>query len=961
MIFTWLQRASQTSRPAARATGRPRTARRSVQLVLERLEDRLVPVLPTAFNGLTASQTITYGTSSVLLSGVVVAPLLQVPAGESVFITIGNQVTTATTVAGGNFQVNVPTSTLPVSVYTIKYTYPGDAVFNATSDSSTTLTVINAQPTFSSLTASQTITYGTSAVVSGVLNAGASVPVPAGESVSIAVGNSGQVTTATTGSGGSFQANLPTSALAVSASAYAIKYTYLGDSNFNSTSDTSTTLTVIKGQPTFSGLTASQTITYGTASVMVQGVLSVPLGETVSIDLGVAGHVTTVTTGDGGSFQAILPTSDLAAAVYTIKYTYAGNANFNGASDTSTTLTVTKAPATFSGLTVSQTITYSTPTIMVQGALNVPAGEIVSIDFGNAGHLVTARTVAGGSFQATLLTSDLPAGAYGIRYTYLGDSNFSGTTDTSTTLTVIKAQPTFSGLTAAPNALYGDASVLLYGVLSAAPRVGPAGETVSIDLGSTGHAVTATTILGGYFQVNLPTSDLPVGTYGIRYMYLGSSNLTPANDNSTTLTVIKSQPTFSGLIAAPSATYGDASVVLQGVLGRGSVPVPAGETVSIDLGKSGHAVKATTGNGGSFQANLPTSDLPVASYGIRYTYLGDSNFTGTTDTSTTLTVNKAQPTFSGLAASQTIVQGTPTAILTGILNAGSSLPVPAGETVSVTGSGNVVTATTTTNGHFQAFLPETDLGAASYQIGFSYLGDSNFLGSSAMLTITEPPAQTSTSVGASVNPADLGRPSTITASVTNIQGHLTPTGAVQFLVDGKPIGLVPLVNGSATISIGPYSVPGTHNITASYQPTSTFVTSTGTLALPVIRNLLVVITPPPASVLYGTNPFVFLVNYANVGADASTAILTETLPANVTFNAVASDPRWTNVGHGHFTINLGALNPGDSGTVSFAVNLPKKTAVVIDMAAIEFDAQSPLQVSTSTVSTKVMFGRRFGN
>jgi hypothetical protein len=929
----------------------------------------VVKAQPT-FSGLTASQTITYGTASVSLSGVLnVDSSRPVPALDTVVIDLGNPNDSVTATIGfaGTFQANLPTSDVAAGVYTIRYTFLGEANFNATSDTSTTLTVNKAQAALGGLTATPTITFGTASVsLSGVLNAGSSVPVPAGETVTIDLANTSDSVTATIGVGGSFQADLPTSDLVVGA--YGIQYTYPGDANFIGTGDTSTTLTVAKVQPTFSGLAALQSVTYSTAAtVIVSGVLNnVPLGTTVSIDLGSPEPTATAFTIAGGQFQAVLPTiSTMPAGTYPIRYSYAGNSNYNSASDTSTTLTVTKLQTAFSDLQASQTIAYGTLSVVVSGMLDVPAGEAVTIDLGSGNPAVSTVTIPGGHFQTALPTSSVNVSVNNIRYTYLGDSNFSGTTDSSTMLTVTKAQPTFSGLIAKPTITYGTASVLLQGVLSAGPSapVRP-GETVTIDLGDAKHIVNATTIAGGVFQANLPTSDLPVATYAIRYTYLGNNNVNGTTDTTTSiLTVTKAQPTFSGLIAQPTITYGNASVLLSGVLSAGpSVPVPAGESVRIDLGDSKHIVTAKIGNGGSFQANLATGDLPAAAYGIRYSYVGDSNFLSATDTSTTLTVNKAQPTFSGLAAAQTLVNGAPTAIMSGVLNAGSSLPVPAGETVSIASSDNGVTATMTTKGSFQANLPETNLGAPSYTISFTYAGDRNFNSSSAMLVITEPPAATSTTIVPVA--AELRRATTVTAIVANVQGQYAPPGAVQFLVDGNAAGgPVPLVNGSASVSVGPYLVVATHRITASYLPANTlFLASTGTLTLPVIRNLQVLITPPPPLTLYSTNPYVFQVNYANVGAEASTAILTETVPANATFNAAASDAGWTTVDHRHYTLNLGVLNSGEAGVVAFAVNVHAKGTVTIsDTAAIWFDLASRSPVSTSTGSTKVLFGRRFGN
>ena len=121
-------------------------------------------------------------------------------------------------------------------------------------------------------------------------------------------------------------------------------------------------LVVDKIQPTFSTLTASQTITYGTATIGVSGRLNagsgvVPTGTaTISVD---SAPVATSSTFNGnlGNFTATVNASAIAASAvpYTVTYNYAGDANFKSASDTSTTtLTVNKA-------STSTAITSDTP------------------------------------------------------------------------------------------------------------------------------------------------------------------------------------------------------------------------------------------------------------------------------------------------------------------------------------------------------------------------------------------------------------------------------------------------------------------------------------------------------------------------------------------------------------------------------------------------------------------------
>ena len=77
-------------------------------------------------------------------------------------------------------------------------------------------------------------------------------------------------------------------------------------------------------------------------------------------------------------------------------------------------------------------------------------------------------------------------------------------------------------------------------------------------------------------------------------------------------------------------------------------------------------------------------------------------------------------------------------------------------------------------------------------------------------------AQSSTALTSLVNPTVYGQSTTFTATVTKPGGG-TPTGTVQFGVDGSPFGAAQTVNGSgvATISAAALSV-GSHSVTASF-------------------------------------------------------------------------------------------------------------------------------------------------
>src|SRR5207248_271995 len=130
---------------------------------------------------------------------------------------------------------------------------------------------------------------------------------------------------------------------------HSIAATYSGDIDFQSSTSPAVQQVVnaVKTSPTFSNLTPSQTIPYGTANVDLSGVISAPgpafppANENVMVTVG--GVQRQVNIGAKGAFSFNnFPTSTLAAGTYTITYSYAGDANFNSTGDSSTTLTVNK-------------------------------------------------------------------------------------------------------------------------------------------------------------------------------------------------------------------------------------------------------------------------------------------------------------------------------------------------------------------------------------------------------------------------------------------------------------------------------------------------------------------------------------------------------------------------------------------------------------------------------------------
>ena len=132
-------------------------------------------------------------------------------------------------------------------------------------------------------------------------------------------------------------------------------------------------------------------------------------------------------------------------------------------------------------------------------------------------------------------------------------------------------------------------------------------------------------------------------------------------------------------------------------------------------------------------------------------------------------------------------------------------------------------------------------------------------------TLTVSPASSSMVMITSTNPALPGTTVTFTATLTAVApGGGTPTGAVQFKIDGSPVGApVTLTNGVATMHTATLT-HGSHSVTAQYAGNANFTGTTGSLGAQQVIN-----TPPSTLVtvlLTAEEHADHVLNGASVGA-----------------------------------------------------------------------------------------------
>jgi hypothetical protein len=235
---------------------------------------------------------------------------------------------------------------------------------------------------------------------------------------------------------------------------YNITASYGGNSGFNASVSSASTLTISSAVATTTTLAvAPASSAYGTAATLTATVLSGKTAVTSGTVTFTAGSVTLGTANVNAQGVASTTVKPV-VGMYSVVATYAGTYNqttdptgYGASTSAGAALTVTKAAT-------SITVTSSTASAGIGSSFTltgtVPAGATGTVSFYNGTTLVGTGTV-GASGTATLSVSIATAGTYNLSAVYTGDTNYSGSTSASTVQVVIVV-PSFT-VTASPASL----------------------------------------------------------------------------------------------------------------------------------------------------------------------------------------------------------------------------------------------------------------------------------------------------------------------------------------------------------------------------------------------------------------------------------------------------------------------------------------------------------------------------
>jgi hypothetical protein len=306
------------------------------------------------------------------------------------------------------------------------------------------------------------------------------------------------------------------------------------------------------------------------------------------------------------------------------------------------------------------------------------------------------------------------------------------------------------------------------------------------------------------------TYTLTAGSSGVSSQSSGAFDVAKAG---TTTTITSKSPSGSSVVGQSVVFNYDVNIVAPGAgTLTGTVTVTDGTESCIGAINSG--------------SGLGSCSISFSSPGARTvtaTYSGDVNFETSTSGSTSQTVNKANTSLivSSDQPDPSIVGETVTVQWTlSATAAGGGTPTG---TVTVTASGSAGCSAPATFGTGSCDLVFTTNGTPT--IAASYPGDANFNASNDNEPHTVQ-GETSTTVSSSGSPSTAGDDVTFTGHVAATSGSGNPTGQVRFFDGATQIGQDNLGGaGNASIKVNDLTV-GSHSITAVYQGSTTFKTST---------------------------------------------------------------------------------------------------------------------------------------
>ncbi len=711
------------------------------------------------------------------------------------------------------------TSGLSVGSHSITVVYGGDTDF-ITSTSAIVTQVVDQDATTSAIVSSanpsafgQSVTF-TATITANVPGSGT----PAG-TVTFLDGST------TLGAGtlnGSGIATFSTSAL--TDGSHSVTVVYGGDTDFiASTSaivtqvvdqDATTSAVVSSANPSVFGQSVTFTATI-TADAPGTGT---PSGTVTFLD----GSATLGTGTLNGFGVATFTTSGLSVGGHSITAVYGGDTDFI-ASTSAIVTQVVGQDATTSAVVSSanpsvfgQSVTFTATVNSDAPGSGIPTGTVTFMD----GPTTLGTGTLNSSGVATFTTSGLSVTGHSITAVYGGDTDFTGSTSAILTQTVNEDAADSVVVSSAGPSVFGQSITFTATVTANSPGSGIPTGSVTFEDGST---VLGTGLLNVSGVATFGTSSLNVGSHSITAVYGGDTDFISGTASILTQ-VVNKDATTSAVASATNPSVFGRSITLTATVAS-NAPGSGTPTGSVTFMDGSTIVGSATLNGSGI-ATFSTASLSVASHSITVIYAGDADFTTSTSSILTQTVDQDSTTSVVASSANPSVFGQSVTFTATITANTPGAGVPNGSVTFEDGSTTLGIATLNSSG--VATFSTSALTVRTHSISVFYGGASDFMSStSSTLGQTVNRDATTSVVASSANPSVFTQSITFTATVTaNTPGSGVPTGSVTFM-DGSTILGTRLLNGSgiATFTTASLTV-GSHSITAAYNGTPNYLAST---------------------------------------------------------------------------------------------------------------------------------------
>jgi hypothetical protein len=619
--------------------------------------------------------TTTYGTSvtvTVAVTGGGVTPTGTITLTATPSGGSATTLANAVSLVSGSYTY---TGILPVGVDSVVAVYSGDSNYSGSTSSAATVTVNQATQTITFTAPTTPVTYGASSVT---LSASATSSLTVAFTVDVsstsgACSITGGTTLNFTGAGNCV-----------------IDANQAGNSTYSAAPQVQNTVVINQATQTITGFAPSSPVTYGVAPITlsVSGSGASGLPVTFSILSGTCGSLS-------GTNNSTLTINGV--CTLTVAADQAGNSNYSSATEVTANIVVNQASQTITGFAPPSTATYGSGTI----TLSVTGG-------GASGNSVTFSVLSGpGTISSGNILTINGVGTIVVAADQAGNTNYAAATEVTASIVVSKASQTISFTAPSTPVSYGVAPIAL------SATGGASGSTVIFSVLSGPGTITGGT--------NLTVTG--VGTITVAADQAGTANYNAATEVTHTV-VVNQASTATSVVSTSYSIVPGTSVTLTATVTSGATGTVTFKSNGVAIGSPATLVSGT--------ASISTSALALGTDSITAVYSGDSNYAGSTGT-TSISVAYLAPTVV-LSCNPTSVQpGQPTTC-----------------TATVSGSGATPTGTVsfaaTSTGASQGTLGSSSLvsGVATYYglvwngtdvMTATYSGDANY-GSGPSNTVT---------------------------------------------------------------------------------------------------------------------------------------------------------------------------------------------------------------------------------